>query len=164
MCRHDTGESAKSANIWLSGRPVADMSATLPAKVSRSTAGCRIDASASHPLDLPPATPHLSCRRLLSSSSRLCLATRRLRLLTRRCLITGCVVARRRCADVVAVDAQASSSSSRLRLLPLVIVALGIPIWIWVSPYGKVDHRFHTGIWHKWIPFTIRGSRSGNGD
>jgi hypothetical protein len=41
------------------------------------------------------ATPHLSRRRRLSFSSRLCLATRRLRLSTRHRLITGCVVARR---------------------------------------------------------------------
>jgi len=32
LCRHDLAESAKSADIWLSGRHVADMSATLPAK------------------------------------------------------------------------------------------------------------------------------------
>ena len=64
------------------------------------------------------ATPHLLCRRHLSSSSHLCLTTRRLRLLKRRRLITGCVVARRRCADVVAVNAQVSSPSSRLRLSP----------------------------------------------
>ena len=70
------------------------------------------------------ATPHLSRRRRLSSSCRLCLATRHLRLSTRRRLITGCVVARRRCADVVAVDAHASSPSSRLRLSPSAIVAL----------------------------------------
>ena len=61
-------------------------------------------------LQLP--TPHLSRRRCLSSSSRLCLATRRLRLLTRPRLITGCVVARCQCPDVVAVDAQASLLSS----------------------------------------------------
>ena len=60
------------------------------------------------------ATPHLSHRRRLSSSCRLCLATRHLRLLMRRRFITGCVVARRQCADVVAVDAQASLPSSRL--------------------------------------------------
>jgi hypothetical protein len=72
--------------------------------------------------------PHLSHRRRLSSSSRLCLATRHLRLSTHRRLITGCVVACCRCTDVLAVDVQASSPSSRLRLLPLVIVALGIPM------------------------------------
>ena len=32
LCRHDRAVLAKSANIWLSGRHVADMSATLPAK------------------------------------------------------------------------------------------------------------------------------------
>jgi hypothetical protein len=51
-----------------------------------------------------------------------------------------------------------------LWLSPSAIVALGIPIWIWGSPYGKVDHRFHMGIQHKWIPVTIRGSRYGNGE
>jgi hypothetical protein len=50
-------------------------------------------------------TPHLSRRRRLSSSSRLCLATRRLRLSTRRRLITGCVVARRQCAGIFTVIA-----------------------------------------------------------
>ena len=60
------------------------------------------------------ATPHLSRRCRLSTSSRLCLATHCLRLSTRRRLITGCVVARRQCADVVAVDAQAPLLSSRL--------------------------------------------------
>ncbi len=70
------------------------------------------------------ATPHLLRRRHLSSSSHLYLTTRRLCLLKRRRLITGCVVARRRCADVVAVNAQVSSPSSRLRLSPLAIVAL----------------------------------------
>ena len=91
------------------------------------------------------ATPHLSRRRRLSSSSRLSLATRHLRLSTCCRLITGCVVARRRCADVVAVDAQASLPSSRLRLSPSAIVALGIPIYgdpdmgtgIAISPYGN---------------------------
>jgi hypothetical protein len=33
LCRHDRAVSAKSADIWLSGRRVADMSATLPAKL-----------------------------------------------------------------------------------------------------------------------------------
>ncbi len=33
LCWHDTAESAKSADIWLSGRHVANMSATLPAKL-----------------------------------------------------------------------------------------------------------------------------------
>ena len=33
LCRHDLAESAKSADLWLSGRHVADMSATFPAKV-----------------------------------------------------------------------------------------------------------------------------------
>ena len=33
LCRHDLAESAKSADFWLSGRHVADMSATFPAKV-----------------------------------------------------------------------------------------------------------------------------------
>ena len=91
------------------------------------------------------ATPHLSRRRRLSSSCRLCLATRHLRLSTRRRLITGCAVACRRCADAVAVDAQASLPSSRLRLSPSAIVALGIPIYrdpdmgtgIAISPYGN---------------------------
>ena len=32
LCRHDRAVSAKSADIWLSGRHVADMLATLPAK------------------------------------------------------------------------------------------------------------------------------------
>jgi len=32
LCRHDLAESAKSADFWLSGRHVADMSATFPAK------------------------------------------------------------------------------------------------------------------------------------
>ena len=31
LCRHDRAVSAKSADIWLSGRHVADMLATLPA-------------------------------------------------------------------------------------------------------------------------------------
>ncbi len=34
LCRRDRGISAKSANIWLSGRHVADMSATFSAKYS----------------------------------------------------------------------------------------------------------------------------------
>jgi hypothetical protein len=33
LCQHDLAESAKSADFWLSGRHVADMSATFPAKV-----------------------------------------------------------------------------------------------------------------------------------
>jgi hypothetical protein len=33
LCRHDLAESAKSADFWLSGRHVADMSATFPAKL-----------------------------------------------------------------------------------------------------------------------------------
>jgi hypothetical protein len=32
LCRHDREMSAKSANIWLSGRHVADMLPTFPAK------------------------------------------------------------------------------------------------------------------------------------
>jgi hypothetical protein len=36
LCRHDLAESAKSANFWLSGRHVADMSATFPAKTLMS--------------------------------------------------------------------------------------------------------------------------------
>jgi hypothetical protein len=32
LCRHDSGMSAKCANIWLLGRHVADMSATMLAK------------------------------------------------------------------------------------------------------------------------------------
>jgi hypothetical protein len=32
LCRHDLAESAKSADFWLSGRHVSDMSATFPAK------------------------------------------------------------------------------------------------------------------------------------
>ena len=32
LCQHDRAVPAKSADIWLSGRHVADMSATLPAK------------------------------------------------------------------------------------------------------------------------------------
>jgi hypothetical protein len=32
LCRHDLADSAKSADFWLSGRHVADMSATFPAK------------------------------------------------------------------------------------------------------------------------------------
>ena len=54
------------------------------------------------------ARPHLLCRRRLSSSSRLCLAMRRLRLSMRRHLTTGCVVA--------AADAQTSLPSKRRRL------------------------------------------------
>ena len=54
------------------------------------------------------ATPHLSRCRRLSSSSRLCLAMRRLRLSTRCRLITGCVVAHRRCAGIFAVIAIAT--------------------------------------------------------
>jgi hypothetical protein len=30
LCRHDLAESAKSADFWLSGQHVADMSATFP--------------------------------------------------------------------------------------------------------------------------------------
>ena len=52
--------------------------------------------------------PHLSHRRRLSSSSRLCLAMRRLRILTRCRLTTGCVVA--------VADAQTSLPSMRRRL------------------------------------------------
>ena len=33
MCRRDRGISAKSADIWLSGRHVADMAASFSAKV-----------------------------------------------------------------------------------------------------------------------------------
>ena len=33
LCRHDLAESAKSADFWLSGRHVADMLATFPAKI-----------------------------------------------------------------------------------------------------------------------------------
>jgi len=33
LCRHDLAESAKSADFWLSGRHVADMPATFPAKL-----------------------------------------------------------------------------------------------------------------------------------
>ncbi len=33
LCCHDRGMLAKSANIWLSGRHVADMLATFPAKL-----------------------------------------------------------------------------------------------------------------------------------
>jgi len=33
LCRPDEGLSAKCADFWLSGRHVADMSATFPAKV-----------------------------------------------------------------------------------------------------------------------------------
>ena len=91
-------------------------------------------------------TPHLSRRCRLSSSSHLCLTTRCLRLSTHCHLITGCVVARRQCADIVAINAQSSLPSSRLRLSPSAIVAIGIPIWIWGSPYGKVDHHFHMRI------------------
>ena len=32
LCRHDLAESAKSADFWLSGRHVAGMSTTFPAK------------------------------------------------------------------------------------------------------------------------------------
>ena len=35
LCRHDLAESAKSADFWLSGRHVADMSATFPAKIPK---------------------------------------------------------------------------------------------------------------------------------
>ncbi len=59
---------------------------------------------------------------------------------------------------------------------------LGIPIWKSGSPFLYGDpthmdpryhtgfliwergHRFHMGIWHKWIPITIRGSRYGDRD
>ena len=34
LCRHDLAESAKSANFWLSGRHIANMSATFPAKLA----------------------------------------------------------------------------------------------------------------------------------
>ena len=34
LCRHDLAESAKSTDFWLSGRHVADMSATFPAKLT----------------------------------------------------------------------------------------------------------------------------------
>ncbi len=51
------------------------------------------------------AMPNLKRRHRLSSSSRLCLVMRRLRLSTHRRLITGCVVARRRCTGVFAVIA-----------------------------------------------------------
>ena len=186
--------------------------------VSRSTAGCRIDAFVSQPLDsasaskrstsayrvlnasclLTPPIPFASCTPPLPFASCLpagccvtpvvappptpprgfaptssspsgcrnsqrptccataasrplatsvCLATCRLRLSARCRLITGCVIARRQCADVIAVDAQASLPSSQLRLLPSAIVTLlRIPIWIWGSPYRKVDHHFHMGI------------------
>ncbi len=36
LCHHDRGMSAKSADIWLLGRHVANMSATFPAKLSCS--------------------------------------------------------------------------------------------------------------------------------
>ena len=58
--------------------------------------------------------PHLLHRRCLLSSSRLCLVMRHLRLSTHCHLITSCVVACCRCADVLAVDVQASLPSSRL--------------------------------------------------
>jgi len=32
------------------------------------------------------------------------------------------------------------------------------------SPFPYGDHRYHTGIQHKWIPVTIRGSQYGSGD
>jgi hypothetical protein len=54
------------------------------------------------------ARPHLSHRRRLSSSSRLCLAMRHLRISTRCRLTTGCVVA--------VADAQTSLPSMRRRL------------------------------------------------
>jgi hypothetical protein len=37
---HDKDVLAKSADIWLSGRHVADMSATLPAKLSITIIAC----------------------------------------------------------------------------------------------------------------------------
>ncbi len=36
LCRHDLAKSAESADFWLSGRHVADMSATFPAKQMKS--------------------------------------------------------------------------------------------------------------------------------
>ena len=111
------------------------------------------------------ATPYLSHRRRLSSSGRLCLATCRLRLSTRhRHWLCRCPLPMRRRCCCRCAGVFIFAVITRLRLLPLAIVALGIPIWIWGSPYGKNDHRFHTGIRHKWIPVTIWGSRYGNGD
>ncbi len=38
LCRHNLAVSAKSADFWLSGRHVADMSATFPAKLTALSA------------------------------------------------------------------------------------------------------------------------------
>ena len=84
---------------WLSRRPCCPAA---PTSASRLCLGLFFGIWLS-----PLARPHLSRRCRLSSSSHLCLATRRLRLSTCRCLTTGCVV-------VVVADAQASSPSLRL--------------------------------------------------
>ena len=91
------------------------------------------------------ATPHLSRHRRLSSSSRLCLVTCSLRLSTRCHLITGCVVARRQCADVVAVNAQVSCSHRDCNCRPRRLSPLE-------SPYGFGDYHME-----KLITISIRG-------